>query len=203
MLMLPPFGSGQRIGLFGGSFNPAHQGHVAVARFALKTLRLDWVWWLVSPQNPLKDAGETASYDARLEQTRLLASHPRFVVTDIERQIGARYTADTIAALRPFFSKARFCWIMGADSLANLHHWHHWTYIAESLPLAVLARPGFTLRALGSPASLRYESNQMDRENAGGLCNHKAPAWTFVPMPLRSESSTAIRLAIAARNSSR
>jgi nicotinate-nucleotide adenylyltransferase len=193
MLRLPPFGAGQRIGLFGGSFNPAHRGHFMVAHFALKRLQLDWVWWLVSPQNPLKDPRVTDDYDKRLAYTQRVANHPRFVVTDVERQLHIKYTAETLQHLRGVFRHADFVWLMGADSLANLHRWHEWTSIAETLPIAVLARPGFTLRAVGSPAALRYEAEQVPPEQAAKVVGAKAPAWVFVSMPLRKESSTAIR----------
>ncbi len=195
MLKLPPFGEGQRIGLFGGSFNPAHRGHYMVALYALKRLQLDWVWWLVSPQNPLKDPRETGEYDARLAYARRLAKHPRFVVTDIERQIGTRYTAETLLALTVAAKRADFVWIMGADSLAGLHRWHHWTDIAESLPLAVLARPGYSIRALQGVAATRYARCRVNGENAAKVVGTPPPAWTFVTMPLRKESSTAIRQA--------
>jgi nicotinate-nucleotide adenylyltransferase len=193
MLKLPPFGEGQRIGLFGGSFNPAHHGHYMVALYALKRLKLDWVWWMVSPQNPLKDPGETREFAERLDYTRDIAKHPRFVVTDFEQQLGSRYTAETLRHLRPAFTRAHFVWLMGADSLSNLHRWKDWMEIAEALPLAVLARPGYSLRALGSPAALRYENVQVPPEIAAELVTRKAPAWVFVSMPLRKESSTAIR----------
>ena len=193
MLRLPPFGDGQRIGLFGGSFNPAHRGHYMVAQFALKRLQLDWVWWLVSPQNPLKDPGETGEYDKRLAYTRRIARHPRFIVTDIEKQIGTKYTADTLWQLSDTFRRGKFVWIMGADSLAGFHHWRDWQDIARTLPIAVLARPGFSLRALGSPAALRYEAYQVPPEKASKVVVRKPPAWVFVSMPLRKESSTAIR----------
>lgn len=193
MLRLPPFGPGQRIGLLGGSFNPAHRGHLMVALYAMKRLRLDWVWWLVSPQNPLKDPKETGEYGARLAYTRRIARHPRFVVTDLEQQIKTRYTAETLQALKGAFRRGKFVWIMGADSLANLHKWHHWTDIAESLPMAVLARPGFSIRALQSPAATRYAARQMPDQFAAALPGRKPPAFVFVTMPLRKESSTAIR----------
>jgi nicotinate-nucleotide adenylyltransferase len=199
VLKLPPFGQGQRIGLFGGSFNPAHAGHYAVACYALKCLQLDWVWWMVSPQNPLKNPAETRDYEKRLAQTRDIARHPRFVVTDLERQITARYTADTLLKLEGSMRRGRFVWIMGADSLATLHQWHHWTEIAESLPLAVLARPGYSLRALGSYAALRYSNAQIAAESAATLADCDPPAWTFMSMPLRAESSSAIRSKAAAR----
>jgi nicotinate-nucleotide adenylyltransferase len=193
MLKAPAFGDGQRIGLFGGSFNPAHYGHYRVALYALKRLELDWVWWLVSPQNPLKDPAETGEYAARLAGAQAIARHPRFVVSDIEKQIGARTTAETLRGLRPLLRRGQFVWIMGADSFANLHRWHDWLEIVETLPLAVLARPGYSLRALGGPAATRFSEAQLPAELAPWLVTMRPPAWCFIPMPLRPESSTAIR----------
>jgi nicotinate-nucleotide adenylyltransferase len=189
----PPFGPSQRIGLFGGSFNPAHRGHFMVALFALKRLELDWVWWLVSPQNPLKSADETGDYDLRFGQTRAVARHPRFIVTDLERQIASRNTSQTLRALAPILDRANFIWIMGADSFADLHHWHDWTDIAETLPLAFLARPGYSIRALSSPAAHRYADCRIATDAPASLPTCPPPCWIFLPMPLRRESSTAIR----------
>ncbi len=193
MLKAPPFGEGQRIGLFGGSFNPAHYGHYMVALYALKRLDLDWVWWMVSPQNPLKDPSETGEYAARLAYTRKIARHPRFVVTDIEKQMGARTTAETLQGLKPILARGHFVWIMGADSFASLHLWHDWLDIPQALPMAVLARPGFSLRALGGPAATRLAERQLPPEAARKFATAPPPAWCFIPMPLRPESSTAIR----------
>jgi nicotinate-nucleotide adenylyltransferase len=164
-----------------------------VALHALKWLQLDWVWWLVSPQNPLKDAADTGDYDQRLFYTRRLARHPRFVVTDIERQLASRYTADTIARLPCHGPAARFVWIMGADSLADLHRWHHWHDIADEVALAVLARPGYSIRALGSKAAARLARARAAGDRPAAVLAKAPPRWVFVTMPLRSESSTAIR----------
>ena len=193
MIHAPPFGEGQRIGLFGGSFNPAHRGHLMVALYALQKLQLDWVWWLVSPQNPLKDPSETGEYATRLAFTREIARHPRFVVTDLEKQLGARTTAETLRGLSPLFKRGHFVWIMGADSFANLHRWHDWLEIPNTLPLAVLARPGYSLRALGGPAATRFDNAQVPSHMASRLVTMTPPAWAFIPMPLQPESSTAIR----------
>jgi nicotinate-nucleotide adenylyltransferase len=194
VIKLPPFGRGQRIGLFGGSFNPAHAGHRMVALYALKRLQLDWVWWLVSPQNPLKDAKETGEYSARLIYAKQIANHPRFVVTDIEKQIHSRTTSQTLAAMQMALRQAHFVWIMGADSFRDLDRWKRWSHIAETVPLGILARPGYSIRALGSQAANRYSKNRVRNEQAGLLAKRRAPAWVFVSMPLRKESSTAIRL---------
>jgi nicotinate-nucleotide adenylyltransferase len=191
MIRLPPYGAGQRIGLFGGSFNPAHRGHYMVALYALKTLKLDWVWWMVSPQNPLKDSSITDEYSKRLVYTRRIARHPKFVVTDIEQQMGTRYTEQTLETLKQHAPSAQFVWIMGADSLASLHRWHHWLDIADMVPMAVLARPGYSMKALGSVAATRLSKDRVRAVSA--VVEAKLPAWTFVTMPLRKESSTAIR----------
>lgn len=193
MIRPPPFGTGQRIGLFGGSFNPAHRGHLMVALFALKRLRLDWVWWLVSPQNPLKDPRETGEYRTRLALTRRIARYPRFIVSDLEKQIGSRTTAETLDRLAPVLRRAKFIWIMGADSFANLHNWNDWIDIPETLPLAFLARPGYSIRALSGRAAIRYAQSRLPTAAASALPDCRSPAWVFLPMPLRPESSTAIR----------
>lgn len=191
MIKLPPQGQGQRIGLFGGSFNPAHQGHYAVALYALKTLRLDWVWWMVSPQNPLKDPSITDEYDKRLAYTRRIARHPRFIVTDIEKQMQTRYTEETLERLKALSGDAQFVWIMGADSLGQLHRWHHWLDIVDMVPLAVLARPGYSIKALRGVAATRFAARRVSAPSS--VLNGDTPRWTFITMPLRKESSTAIR----------
>jgi nicotinate-nucleotide adenylyltransferase len=191
--MIPPFGAGQRIGLFGGSFNPAHRGHVAVALYALKKLKLDWIWWLVAPQNPLKDPAGYADYEERLKQVRRVARHPRFIVSDLEREFGTTTTASFLRKLAPAMAKGHFVWIMGADSFADLHRWNDWASIVRTVPLAFLARPGYSIRALNSPAALRYGAYRLPNADAALLPETRPPAWVFVPMPLRGESSTAIR----------
>ncbi len=193
MLKLPPFGAGQRIGLFGGSFNPAHRGHYMVALYALKKLKLDYVWWLVSPQNPLKDRSETGDYDERLSYARKIAKHPKFVVTDIERQMRSAYTADTLQRLQGAMKRGKFVWIMGADSLFTMHRWHEWEEIFGSVPFAVLARPGHSIRALSGKTAIRLAGRRIPSHQAAGIAGRAAPAWVFVSMPLRKESSTAIR----------
>ena len=185
--------SSRRIGLFGGSFNPAHEGHVAVSREALKRLQLDEIWWMVSPQNPLKDRADTADFQQRLEHARALSNHPRMRVTGMEAKLDTRTTAQTFAALQPMFERGNFVWIMGADSFAGLHQWNDWREIPATLPLAVFARPGWSLKALGSPAARLLEGHRLDPADAALLAGMKAPAWVFLDMPLRHESSTAIR----------
>ena len=181
MIKLPPRGKGQRIGLFGGSFNPAHRGHYMVALHALKTLKLDWVWWLVSPQNPLKDPAIIDEYGKRLSYTRRIARHPRFIVTDIENQMHTRYTEETLETLKRLAPDAKFVWIMGADSLGSLHRWHHWLDIADMVPLAVLARPGYSIKALRGKAATRFAKARVTLPSA--VLTARLPAGLSSPCP--------------------
>jgi len=184
---------GQRIGLFGGSFNPPHAGHLAIAQHALARLRLDRVWWLVSPQNPLKDPAESQDFGERFAATRALARNPGFVVSDIECRLGTSMTADTLAALTPLLARGRFVWILGADSFAGLDRWNRWREIPQTLPLAVFDRPRWSLRALTSPAAQAYGRYRVDAHDAPLLAGAAAPAWAFLTMPHRAESSTKLR----------
>lgn len=189
---------GQRIGLLGGSFDPPHEGHVHITRWALRRLRLDAVWWIVSPGNPLKARGP-ASLDRRMATARAMFPAPgvpagRVAVTDIEERIGARYTADTLAALDRRYPGARFVWLMGADNLCQFHRWRDWRWIMENFPIGVLGRPGAVVRAGLSPAALAYRRFRLPREAAPGLASANAPAWTMLTTGRHSAaSSTEIR----------
>jgi len=144
-----PIGDGMRIGLLGGSFNPAHGGHLYVSEIARKTLRLDYVWWLVSPGNPLKS--EPAPLGVRMARARNAAQAPRIRVTDIERRLGTRYTIDTVAALQRRFPGVQFIWLMGSDNLEQFARWRRWRDIAARIPIAVVRRPGSVLASLHAP----------------------------------------------------
>tara|TARA_Y100000588_G_scaffold227502_2_gene241315 strand:- start:500 stop:1096 length:597 start_codon:yes stop_codon:yes gene_type:complete len=182
-----------RIGLLGGSFNPAHEGHRHISLFALQRLRLDAVWWLVSPQNPLKAVEGMASFDKRFASAEGVALHPRIEVSDIEARIGTRFTADTLRVLRQRYAKHRFVWIMGADNLIQLPRWCDWTKIVEMVPIAVFARPGYSQRSLFGIAAHRYRRNRLPDRAAADLASRKAPAWVFLHTPLHSASATEIR----------
>ena len=151
-----PVARGLRIGLLGGSFNPPHDGHLYVAETAIKRLGLDYVWFLVAPQNPLKPVAGMLPLKRRLELARALVGHrPRVVVTDLEPNIASRYTIDTIRALTARFTEARFVWLMGSDNLEQFHRWRRWQEIAARVPIAVVLRPGSTLAPLKSKAMQR------------------------------------------------
>jgi nicotinate-nucleotide adenylyltransferase len=191
-LMLPD-PRGRRIGLFGGSFNPAHEGHAALAREALRRLALDQVWWMVSPQNPLKDPRDTGDFAERFEAAKAVAHHPRMSVLDIESKLDSRTTAQTLRKLAPLFRRGRFVWIMGADSFAGLDRWNDWRIIPATLPLAVFARPEFCQKALSSPAARMLARYRVPESESRRLPDCPPPAWAFLRMRLRSESSSAIR----------
>nr|WP_211114434.1 nicotinate-nucleotide adenylyltransferase [Azospirillum rugosum] len=186
-----------RIGLLGGSFNPAHAGHRHISLHALKALGLDQVWWLVSPQNPLKPVRGMASLPERMAEARGVARHPRIRVTDIERDLGTRYTADTLAELKRRFPRTRFVWLMGADNLRQIPRWRDWTRIFRLVPVAVLARPTYSMSALGGMAAQRYARRRVKDHRAKGLAGHATPAWIFLRNPLHPASATAIRRARA------
>ncbi|MBL4626498.1 MAG: nicotinate-nucleotide adenylyltransferase [Roseicyclus sp.] len=183
---------GQVIGLFGGSFDPPHEGHVHVSREALKRFGLDRVWWLMSPGNPLKAHGP-APMERRMEAARALVSHPRVAVTDIEAHLGTRYTAATLERLRALYPGVRFVWLMGADNLAQFHHWQHWEWIMENVPVGVLARPGQRISARTSVAAQRFRSAKIPATAAHLLGHAKAPAWCFLNVPMMDVSSSEIR----------
>tara|TARA_R110002096_G_scaffold166110_4_gene335211 strand:+ start:201 stop:851 length:651 start_codon:yes stop_codon:yes gene_type:complete len=185
--------SGGRIGLLGGSFNPAHAGHLHVSRLALQYLRLDAVWWLVSPQNPLKPADSMAPFADRLAYAAKVARHPRIVASDVETQLGTRYTIDTIAALQKHLPHVRFVWLMGADNLIQLPRWASWREIAARVPIAVWGRPTYSARAMAGKVAQRYARNRIPLEAAGQLALKQPPAWAFFPIRLHPASATSIR----------
>ncbi|MCZ0961750.1 nicotinate-nucleotide adenylyltransferase [Paracoccus benzoatiresistens] len=186
--MLP----GLRIGLLGGSFDPAHEGHVAITQAALRRFRLDRVWWLVSPGNPLKARGP-APMAERLAHARRLATDPRVLVTDVEQRLGTRMTADTIAALRRIYPGVRFVWLMGSDNLVQFHRWDRWRQIAASVPIGVLARPGSRTSARHSIAALALARARLPQWQAGTLALRRPPAWVLLNLPMSRQSSTALR----------
>ena len=196
--ILPPralaqLNAGGRIGLLGGSFNPAHEAHRHISLIALRRLNLDAVLWVVSPQNPLKSAQDAAPIAARLERARELATDPRIFVTSLEQTFGTHYTIDTIEALQRTFSKARFVWLMGSDNLAQFHRWRQWKTIARRVPIAVIARLDFTTAALASPAARFLQASRLDPASAPDLAGRTPPAWVFLQERLDPASSTAIR----------
>jgi nicotinate-nucleotide adenylyltransferase len=188
-----------RIGLFGGSFNPPHFGHLLVSETVLDRCRLDRIWWIVTPGNPLKDRRELAPLGQRIARCRELARHPRIAVTAFEARWRLRYTADTLALLQRRFSRVRFVWIMGADNLAGFHRWQDWRGIAGKMPMVVVDRPGSTLAYLSARAAIALQRWRIDETDAELLADMRPPAWTFLHGPRSSVSSTALRNMAAGR----
>ncbi len=182
------------IGLFGGSFNPPHDGHRLVAETALKRLGLDQLWWMVSPGNPLKNSSELLPLATRIALSEAMAPGPRVKVTAFEAAYKVRFSADTVALIKAHHKDVNFIWVMGADNLKHFHHWQRWQQIAEMLPIAIIDRPGSTLSYVSSKMALTYDHARVDEDDAILLAKLKAPAWTLIHGPRSSLSSSAIRL---------
>ncbi len=192
----------RRIGLLGGSFNPVHDGHRHITLEALRRLGLDEVWWLVSPQNPLKSDAGMEPLATRLARARQFAGHPRIRVETPELVLGTRYTLDTVRALQRLYPHARFVWLMGADILPQLVHWAGWRELFGTVPLAAFARPGWSHAALNAPAARTFARHRVPAENARRLPSCEPPAWCFIPSRLDPHSATAIR-AVRSRRTAR
>ena len=185
--------AGLRIGLLGGSFNPAHAGHRHISLLALKLLHLDELWWVVSPQNPLKSTDDMAPFEERLAQARATACDPRIRVTAIEARLNTRYTADTLHSLRSRFPHTRFVWIMGADNLAQIPRWERWTEIFQLVPIAVFDRATYSFRALAGKAARRYTRQRIAAKDAVALAGLRAPAWVYFHARRHPASASSIR----------
>jgi nicotinate-nucleotide adenylyltransferase len=184
----------RRVGLLGGSFNPAHGGHLHISREALKRLKLDQIWWLVSPHNPLKPVQGMAPAVKRMAEARKQARDPRIKVLGLETRLGTRYTIDTIGALRRFFPRTRFVWLMGADNLGQIRRWRGWPEIFRSVPVAVLDRPTYSLRALNELPAQVFRRGRVGPAAARWLADRAPPAWTFLPIRRDPRSATALRV---------
>lgn len=190
---LPPHAPGMRIGLFGGSFNPPHEGHALVARLAFTRLGLDRLWWLVTPGNPLKDTRALPPLAVRIAAARRIAQDPRIVVTGLEADVGARYTADTLRFLRKRCPGVHFVWIMGADNLLQFHRWRDWEEIMRTTPVAIIDRPCATAKAASAKAMQRFPRARLDERDARLLPTAAPPALVYLHGPRSASSSTALR----------
>ena len=188
---------GKRIGLLGGSFNPAHQGHLHISRAALDRLKLNEVWWVVSPQNPLKDAHGMGDFQSRIRSAKDMADDPRIIVSDIEQKMGTAYTVDTLEALKKKFPEHRFVWLMGADNLRQIPKWRGWQRIFRMVPIAIFPRPSYSRRALAGKASRRFKRSQIKAARASRLATMRAPAWVFLRTQPNTTSATRIRAQLA------
>lgn len=182
---------GKTVGLYGGSFNPAHEGHIHVASEALKRLKLASVWLMVSPGNPLKDKSDMAKRKKRKKSLKVLThNHPKMLVTDIEKKLGTRNTFDTLNVLSKALPKTQFIWIMGADNMVTFHHWYRWQAISRIVPIAIFDRPGYSVEGLNSRFAKNMGRHRVPHRQ---LLRSKAPAWTFLTIPRHAGSATEIR----------
>ncbi len=186
-----PVAAGLRIGLLGGSFNPAHAGHVHITQVGLRQLGLDYVWWLVTPQNPLKAVLGMAPLEQRLKDARALCSHPRVIITDLERGLGTHYTVDTLRRLRQRFAAVHFVWLMGSDNLEQFHRWRDWQIILQLVPVAVIIRPGSSLAGLRARAAQRFAGARVFEPC--GFALRRPPALIVLDGPRHLLSASAIR----------
>lgn len=192
---LPSPQTRQRIGLFGGSFNPPHSGHLHVAETALKRLNLDWIYWLPARGNPLKT--RPAAFYERVHALRLLIGHnPRMFVSDFEHWAGLRYTVDVVGQFLRHCPSAKFVWLMGADSLMNFHDWKSWQSVAEAVPICIVSRPDAGPRALSSPFARRYAQARLREYEAARLPEMNPPAWVYLKAPHDPASSTQLRASV-------
>ncbi len=192
-LRMPHVERGMTVGLFGGSFNPPHGGHALVAEIAIRRLKLDQLWWMVTPGNPLKDTRELAPLAERLKLSGGMSTDPRIKVTALEAAFHTRYTADTLALIQKANPGVHFVWVMGADNLASFHHWQRWREIAKNFPIAVIDRPGSTLAYLSSRMAQTFSASRIDEHYAPLLARRAPPAWTFIHGPRSTLSSSALR----------
>lgn len=189
---------GQRIGIMGGTFNPAHGGHGIVADTAVKRLQLDQLWIVVTPGNPLKANGGLPPLADRMRDARKFAKQPRMKVTGFEAELGTPYTAAMLAFLKRRYPGVHFVWVMGADNLASFDRWQHWQSIAAAFPIAVVDRPGWRLKALSARAGAALSGRRVPEKLAAGLALMGPPAWTLLTTRLSDLSSTKLRARKAA-----
>ncbi len=186
--------AGMSVGILGGSFNPAHTGHLHIVEEALKYLRLDAVWLMVSPQNPLKSKDDMYSFEQRFESAQNIAkNNPKIFVSDIETKLNSCYTAETLSIIKYYCKKTNFIWLMGMDNLQQIHKWENWQHIFNLMPIAVIDRPPATLSVRNCPAKMTFNQYKIPISSSFELKNMMAPAWCILPIPLSPISATDIR----------
>ncbi len=191
MIDLPKVDNNKTIGLVGGSFDPPHEGHMHIATWALSTLPIDKLWWVVSRRNPLKKHSPS-DFKKRFDDTKEVVNHSDMLVTDIEIKFDVNFTVDLNKRLKIEYPTVNFIWVMGADGLKQFHKWKDWETIFEMVPIAIFARPGYN-EFSKTVAAIKYKDSFLSSDNAIQLPYHKAPAWAFFNIPMKNISSTEIR----------
>lgn len=192
-LAVPLATPGMRIGLFGGSFNPPHEGHIHVMDVALQRLGLDRLWVLATPGNPLKSASGLPPLAERIAAVRAMVDNPRVVVTGMEASLGSRFSWKTVERLTRRFPRTRFVWVMGGDNLTNFHRWQAWWRLANAVPMAIIDRPGATVTGVHSRAAGALDFARLPEPMALALAERRAPAWVYLHAPRVALSSTELR----------
>jgi len=188
----PSVEPGLKIGLLGGSFDPPHEGHVHITKLALKIFNLSKIWWLVCPENPIKNV-TPSDINSRFLASKKIMKHPSVVITDLEKKFETKYTFQTLIKLKKLYPSTKFVWLMGADNLINFHHWKNWDWIMKNIPVGVLARPEEQIKAGLSHAAIKFRNYRLPKEKSIILSNYIPPVWTLSNGPMRNISSTEIR----------
>ena len=186
-------GHNPKIGLLGGSFNPAHEGHLEISLSALEFLNLDYIWWLVSPGNPLKNDCDMAPFEERMASAREIANDQHIIVSDMEKSMQTVYTIDTIVQLKKKLPQHHFVWLMGADNLVQFDQWKSWRKIADTVPFAIFNRPSYSMPSLESVAAKELEKYRISNDKASMLATLRPPAWVYYQSSKNPASSTEIR----------
>jgi nicotinate-nucleotide adenylyltransferase len=192
-MRVPNAEPGMKIGLLGGSFNPPHEGHLHLAHLALKRAKLDQIWWMITPGNPLKSQDKLAPLEKRIARSHTLIHDRRIIVTALEAGLNTRYTEHTLAVLKQRRPHQKFVWLMGADNLAEFHHWRNWRSIAQMMPMVIVDRPGASLSSISAPAAIALSRYRVDEADAALIGDMKPPAWTLLHGPRSHLSSTELR----------
>ena len=188
----PSVEPGLTIGLLGGSFDPPHEGHVHITKLALKIFNLSKIWWLVCPENPIKNV-TPSDINSRFLASKKIMKHPSVVITDLEKKFKTKYTFQTLIKLKKLYPSTKFVWLMGADNLINFHHWKNWDWIMKNIPVGVLARPEEQIKAGLSRTAIKFGNYRLPKEKSIILSNYIPPVWTLSTGPMRNISSTEIR----------
>lgn len=186
-------GKSLKVGLLGGTFDPAHEGHIYISNLAINLFALDYVWWLVSPQNPLKKSQTHDSFVKRYNNAKIYCDNDKIIVSDIEKDLGSIYTYDTVLQLKTIFKYIDFLWIMGADILGELHKWHNWQGLCDNIHLASFARDQYNLENLDKKVYDYLNKFNINNINAKAIFQYKLPCMIFVPSKKISISSSQIR----------